>query len=318
MKRALITLGLSTWLAVSAQAQDYKTQQVKIVVPTGAGTIADTVTRVMAQELSKRLNQTFYVEDRPGANGILAARLVASANPDGTTFVVGNVSTHAANEFLFKKLGYSPEKDFMPVSLVGTVPQVVVVSNSLPAKTFEQFVKLAKEKPGKLNAAFGSSLTAVAMDAITHAAGIKTLQVPFTATPQALNEIMAGRVDVMVADLGVTKSLIDGGKIRPLLTAMTERSPLLPNLPSFTDAGLPKYDFAGWFGWYAPKGTPPQAIKRVADTIHIVTQDKALQEKFAKYGVSLIGGGPDVLAKFVSSQRTMYQKLIKDAGIPMQ
>lgn len=320
MKKFWIIAALATVAAaiVPAQAQDYKTRQVKIVVPTGAGTIADTVTRVMAQELSKRLNQTFYVEDRVGANGIVAARAVASAAPDGTTFIVGNVSTHAANEFLFKKLDYSPENDFTPVSLVGTVPQVLVVSNSLPVKTFQELVKLAKDKPGKLNFASGSSLTIVVLDAVTHAADIKVVQVPFNATPPALNEIMAGRVDGMVADLGVTKSLIDAGKIRPLLTTMSERSPLLPNIPSFPDVGMPKYDFAGWFGWYAPKGTPPEAIKRVSDMLHAITQDKDLQEKLAKFGVSLIGGGPDVLAKFVGNQRAMYKTLIKAAGIEMQ
>jgi tripartite-type tricarboxylate transporter receptor subunit TctC len=321
MKRIWISLALVAGLAVAAsaaQAQDFKTRQVRIVVPTGAGTIADVVARVMAKELSERLNQTFFVEDRVGANGIVAARAVASSPPDGTTFIVGNVSTHAANEFLFKKLDYDPQKDFVPVALVGSIPQVLVVSNELPAKTFADFVKLAKEKPGKLNFASASSLTIVAMDAITHAAGIETVHVPFGATPQALNEMMAGRVDAMVADLGVTKALIDAGKIRPILTTMSERSPLLPDVPAFPDVGLPKYDFEGWFGWYAPKGTPPEAIERVTKALHDAAMTKENKENLAKYGVFLIGGGPAELEKFVAGQRAMYRDLIKQAGIEMQ
>jgi tripartite-type tricarboxylate transporter receptor subunit TctC len=302
----------------SAFAQDYHTRTVKIVVPTGAGTIADIVTRVMAQDLAKLYDQPYIVEDKPGANGIIGARTVASADPDGTTYIVGNVSTHAANEFLFKSLPYDPEKDFTPVALVGTVPHVLVVSPNLPVKTYAEFVRLAKEKPGKLNFASGSSLTQVAMEVIKHGAGIKTLYVPFKSTPQAVTEMLAGRIDVMVADFGVAKPLIDSGKLRPLLVASSTRSSLLPDVPAFPEVGLPKVDIIGWFGWFAPKGTPKAAVDRVYKGLKKATDNKDNQTKLAAYGVSLTGVGPQGLEKFRAEQRGMYQHLIKQAGIKPQ
>jgi tripartite-type tricarboxylate transporter receptor subunit TctC len=319
MKTRLLSLAFASLIcAAGAFAQGYKTQTVKIVVPTGAGTIADIVTRVMAQDLAKQLDQTFIVEDKAGANGIIGAQSVATAPPDGTTFIVGNVSTHAANEFLFKSLPYDPEKDFTPVALVGFVPHVLVVSESLPVKTYADFVKLAKEKPGKLNFASGSSLTQVAMEVIKHGAGIETLYVPFKSTPQAMTEMLAGRIDVMVADFGVAKPLIDSGKIRPLLVASSSRSPLLPNIPAFPEVGLPKIDIIGWFGWFAPKGTPKEAVNRVYEGLKKASANKDYQEKLASYGVSLTGQSPEQLEKFRAEQRSMYQRLVKEAGIAPQ
>jgi len=319
MKRRLLSLAFAGLICVTgAFAQGYKTQTVKIVVPTGPGTIADIVTRVMALDLAKQLDQTFIVEDKAGANGIIGAQSVATAPPDGTTYIVGNVSTHAANEFLFKSLPYDPEKDFAPVALVGSVPHVLVVSDALPVKTYADFVKLAKEKPGKLNFASGSSLTQVAMEVIKHGAGIETLYVPFKSTPQAMTEMLAGRIDVMVADFGVAKPLIDSGKIRPLLVASSSRSALLPNIPAFPEVGLPKIDIIGWFGWFAPKGTPKEAVNRIYEGLKKAAANKDYQEKLASYGVSLTGEGPEQLEKFRAEQRSMYQHLVKEAGIQPQ
>lgn len=320
MKKIMASLILIAGMAAASDgfAQDYLTQPIKIIVPTGAGTIADTVARLMSQDLAARLKQPFVVEDRVGANGVVAARYVAGQPPDGTTFIVGNVSTHAADEFLYHNLGYDPQKDFAPVSLVGYVPQVLVVSNNLPVKTFADFVKLAKQKPGSLNFASASSLTVVAMDVITHGMGIETVNVPFGATPQALNEMMAGRIDAMVVDLGVSKSLIDAGKIRPLLVTMSERSPLLPNLPSLPEVGLAKLDIEGWSGWFAPKGTPPAALNRISDGLRTAAANQDYRNKMSALGFYLTGGGPEELTRFVAQQRAMYQQLIKEAGIPME
>lgn len=320
MKKILLSLLLiaSVTAATDVFAQDYLTEPVKVIVPTGAGTIADIVARLMSQDLAARYKQPFVVEDRVGANGVIAARYVAGQPPDGTTFIVGNVSTHAADEFLYHNLGYDPQKDFAPVALVGYVPQVLVVSNNLPAKTFADFVNLAKQKPGTLNFASASSLTVVAMDVITHGMGIDTVNVPFGATPGALNEMMAGRIDAMVVDLGVSKALIDAGKIRPLLVTMSERSPLLPNVPAFPEVGLPKLDIEGWSGWFAPKATPPAAIDRISKGLRDATANPDYRNKMSALGFYLTGGGPEDLAKFVTQQRAMYQQLIKEAGIPME
>lgn len=316
MKLRILALVLAGLCCVNGVlAQDYKTRPVKVVVPTGPGTIADTVTRVMTQDLSNQFGQTFIVDNKVGANGVIGAGFVASAAPDGTTLIVGNVSTHAANEFMYAKLPYDPEKDFTPVALVGTVPHVLVVSENLPVKTYADLIKLAKEQPGKLNFASGSSLTVVAMEVIKNGAGIDALHVPFRATPQAATEMLAGRIDVMVTDFGVAKPFIDSGKMRPILVTMSERSPLLPGIPAFPEVGLPKLDIVGWFGWFAPKNTPEGAITRIYDGLRKATANKDYQDKLAVLGVSLSAGSPAELEKFRLQQRSMYQTLIKEAGI---
>lgn len=316
MKLRIFVAALAGYCCLTvASAQDYATRPVKIVVPTGPGTIADTVTRIMAQDLSSQLGQTFIVDNKVGANGVIGAGFVAAATPDGTTLIVGNVSTHAANEFLYAKLPYDPETDFTPVALVGTVPHVLVVSEKLPVKTYADLVKLAKDQPGKLNFASGSSLTVVAMEVIKRGAAIDALHVPFRATPQAATEMLAGRIDVMVTDFGVAKPYIDSGKMRPILVTMSERSPLLPGIPAFPEVGLPKLDIVGWFGWFAPKNTPEAAITRIYEGLRKATANKDYQDKLAVLGVSLTARGPRELEQFRLQQRSMYQTLIKEAGI---
>ncbi len=305
-------------LPPAAFSQSYTSRPARFVVSTGPGTITDTVTRLIAQDLQDQLSQTFVVENRVGANGAIAARYVASATPDGLTFLVGNVSTHAANDFLYKSPTYNSRKDFDAVGLFGTVPQVLIVPKDSPAKTFADLVKLSKDKAGGLNFATASSLAIVVTDAITHAAGINNTLIPFDATPQAINEMMAGRVDAIVLDLGVAKSFIDSGAVRSLLVTLPERSSLLPDVSSFADVGLPKMVIEGWFGLFAPKGVPQQAIDRLAAAIHAAATRESNEKKMAVYGTLLSGMGPKEFSTFVDDQRALYQKLIKDAAIQIE
>jgi tripartite-type tricarboxylate transporter receptor subunit TctC len=299
-------------------AQSYKSRPIRFIVSTGPGTITDTVTRLIAQDLQDQLGQTIVVENRVGANGAIAARYVASASPDGLTFLVGNVSTHAANDFLYKTPTYNSQKDFVSVGLFGTVPQVLIVPKESPAKVFGDLVKLSKEKAGGLNFATASSLAIVVTDAITHAADINTTLIPFDATPQALNEMLAGRVDAIVLDLGVAKSFIEAGTVRALLVTLPDRTKLLPDVPSFADVGLPKLVIEGWFGLFGPTGTPQQAIDRLAAGIQTAANRETNQQKMAVYGTLLSGMGPKEFTSFVDDQRSLYQRLIKVAAIQIE
>jgi tripartite-type tricarboxylate transporter receptor subunit TctC len=312
---AFVSAACSLFISGPAPAQAYLTQPVKIVVPTGPGSIADTVTRLIAQGLSTQLSQPFIVENRVGANGIVGADAVAKAPADGTTMIVGNVSTHAINAALYAKLPYDPVRDFSPVSLVGFVPYILVVADGVPAKNIAELLELARSRPGKLTYATGSAPSIVAMEMIKRAAGVDVLQVNYKTVPQGMIDVLSGRIDMMVADTGVAIPQIRTGKVRAVLTAASARTPLLPDVPSLTEAGLPKLDVLGWWGWYAPAGTPPAAVNRVYEALVKVTGQKPLQERVAEFGAELRGGSPAELTAFTHQQSAMYARIIKEAGI---
>ena len=298
-----------------ASAQAYLTQPVRLVVPTGPGSVADTVTRLIAQGLTTQLSQSFIVENKVGANGIVGADAVAKAAPDGTTLIVGNVSTHAINAALYPKLPYDPVKDFAPISLVGFVPYVLVVPEGTGAKSPGELLSQAKAQPGKLTYATGSAPSIVAMEMIKRAAGIDVLQINYKTVPQGLADVLAGRIDMMVADTGVAIPQIKSRKVRALLTVASGRTALLPEVPSLPEAGLPKLDVIGWWGWYAPAGTPPAAIARVHQAIVKVTAQEDLRKRVAEFGAELKGGSPAELTAFTHDQSAMYVRIIKEAGI---
>jgi len=315
--KSLLALGL--WLAsMTATAQPYVTQPIKLVVPTGPGSIADTVTRLIGQALSQQLEQPIVVENKVGANGIIGADAVAKAAPDGLTLIVGNVSTHAINAAMYDKLPYDPVRDFAPVSLVGFVPYVLVVGEGVTAKTVADVLALARAQPGKLTYASGSAPSIVAMELIKRAAGIDVLQVNYKTVPQGLMDVISGRIDMQVADTGVAIAHIRTGKVRPLMSVSSQRTTLLPEVPSLADAGLPKVDVIGWWGWYAPAGTPPPAIARLHEAIVKVTAQQALRERVAGFGAELKGGSPAELVAFTREQSALYARLIKEAGIKPQ
>ena len=312
---ALLLAASGLALAHPARAQAYLTQPVKVVVPTGPGSIADTVTRLIGQGLSVQLSQPVIIENRVGANGIVGADAVAKAPADGTTLIVGNVSTHAINAALYPKLPYDPVRDFAPVSLVGFVPYILVVADSVPAKNAAELLALARSSPGKLTYATGSAPSIVAMEMIKRAAGVDVLQVNYKTVPQGMTDVLSGRIDMMVADTGVAMPQIRTGKVRAILTAASARTALLPDVPSLPEAGLPKLDVLGWWGWYAPAGTPSAAIQRMYEALVKVTGQKALQERVAEFGAELRGGSPADLTAFTQQQSAMYARIIKEAGI---
>ena len=299
----------------TALAQAYLTQPLRLVVPTGPGSIADTVTRVIGNALSQQLSQPVVVENKVGANGIIGAEAVAQAAPDGTTLIVGNVSTHAMNAALYSKLPYDPVRDFAPVSLVGFVPYTLVVGAGVPARNMAELTALARARPGKLTYATGSAPSLVTMEMINRASGIDVLQVGYKTVPQGLTDILAGRIDMMVADTGAAIPHIRSGKLRALLVATSARSPLLPEVPSLPEVGLPKLDMVGWWGWFAPAGTPEAAIVRLYEALAKVTARKDLREQVAGFGAELKGGTPAELKAFTQQQSEMYARMIKEAGI---
>lgn len=299
----------------AAFSQAYLTQPIRLVVPTGPGSVADTVTRLLGSALAQELSQAVVIENKVGANGIIGAETVAQAAPDGTTLIVGNLSTHAMNSALYSKLPYDPVRQFTPVSLVGFVPYVLVVGTHVPAQNMAELAAQARAQPGKLTYATGSAPSIVTMEMIKRAAGMDVLQVNYKTVPLGLTDVMAGRIDMMVADTGTAIPQIRAGKVRAIVLATAARSPLLPEVPSLPEAGLPRLDMVGWWGWFAPAGTPEAALTRLSEALAKIAARKDLRDKVAGFGAELKGSTPAELRTFTQQQTEMYARMIKEAGI---
>ncbi len=306
---------VSLCVAANAFAQAYPAKPVRLIVPTGPGSISDTVTRQVAQSLTPLLGQPFIVENRVGANGIIGAEAVAKSPGDGYTILMGNFSTHAANPALYAKLPYDPVRDFTPIAQTGRIPYVLIVNANVKATNFAELVALAKAQPGKLTYATGSAPSIVGMEAIKRAAGIDVLQVPYKTVPQAVPDLMAGQVDMIVADLGTTGVHIKSGKLRAIAAVTSARTPLLPDVPAIGELGIGGLDVVGWLGWFAAAGMPKDAVDRLHDALRQVLAPKEVRERGALLGIEVITTSPAELAAFTNEQLALWGRLIKEAGI---
>ncbi len=313
--RAGIALTVYLIASVNVFAQGYPSKPVRLVVPTGPGSISDTVTRQVAQSLTTLLGQTFLVENRVGANGIIGAETVAKAPGDGYTILMGNFSTHAANPALYAKLPYDPVRDFTPIAQTGRIPYVLIVNPNVKATDFAGLVALAKAQPGKLTYATGSAPSIVGMESIKRAAGIDILQVPYKTVPQAVPDVIAGQVDMIVADLGTTGAHLKSGKLRAIATVTSARTPLLPDIPAIGELGIGGLDVVGWMGWFASSGMPKDAVDRMHDALRQVLAPNDVREKGALLGIEIITTSPAELAAFTNEQLALWGRLIKEAGI---
>ncbi len=312
---ARVGIALALLVSSHALAQAYPSKPVRLVVPTGPGSISDTVTRQVAQSLTTLLGQPFVVENRVGANGIIGAEVVAKASGDGYTILMGNFSTHAANPALYAKLPYDPVRDFTPIAQTGRIPYVLIVNANLKATNFAELVALAKARPGKLTYATGSAPSIVGMESIKRAAGIDVLQVPYKTVPQAVPDVIAGQVDMIVADLGTTGTHLKSGKLRAIATVTSARTPLLPDIPAIGELGIGGLDVVGWMGWFASSGMPKDAVDRMHDALRQVLAPNDVREKGALLGIEVITTSPAELAAFTNEQLALWGRLIKEAGI---
>jgi tripartite-type tricarboxylate transporter receptor subunit TctC len=310
-----LVLALASLTASAAWAQNYPTKPIKMLVPFAAGSGTDAVARITAQHLSQALGQQVVVDNKPGANGAIAAQEAARAAPDGYTLFMTTNTTHSANPSLMKKIPYDPVKDFAPVSRMGNLPFMLVVNNNLPVKSVKDLIAWAKANPGKLTYGSGNSTGIVSGATFTRMAGIEAVHVPYKSTPPALTDLVGGQISMMFVDFGAGIAHVSGGKIRALAVTTAKRSALVPDLPSMAEAGLPGFDITSWNGVFAPAKTPPEIIKRLnAELVKIVAKPE-VKEQFAKIGFDSFTSTPEELAAFVQSELVKWGKMIKDAGI---
>ena len=312
-----VTLTTCVLVAGAASAQpNYPSKAIRYVVPFPAGGPLDIVARAIGQDLNKAWNQPVIIDNRPGAGGNIGADYVAKAAPDGYTILMGAVSTHAINPTLYSKLPYDPIKDFAPVTLITSVPNVLVVHPSLPVKTVKDLIALAKARPGQLNFASGSTGSAghLAGELFNSMAGVQMTHIPYKGAAPAVIDLIAGHVSLMFDNLASALPNIKAQRVRAIAVTTLTRSPLLPNVPTISESGLKGFDVSTWFGIFAPAGTPPELVNKLNVEVVRILHTNEMRERLAALGAEPAGNKPDEFLAFIKAEIPKYAKVIKASG----
>lgn len=318
MKRAFIA-GIASacvgLFATAAGGAEYPVRPIRIVVPFPPGGTSDILTRLIGEKLAAALGQSIVVDNRPGAGGVIATNIVAKANPDGYTVYMTFVS-HAINPFVYAKLPYDTEKDFLPVALFAVTPNVVVVTPSLPANSIKELIALAKARPGQINYASAgvgtnSHLSAEMLNAMT---GIRMVHVPYKGAPQANADVASGTVSVHMPSMPVAMPLIKAGRLKAIAVTSTKRSPALPNVPTVAET-VPGYESLAWYGLIVPKGTPSAVVARLSGEVKTALARPDLAESFSVQGAEPIYRTPPEFGTWIRTELKRWGQAVKAAGV---
>jgi len=315
---AVLALVFAGFVSAASAQTAYPNRTITLVLPFAAGSGTDTTTRIISQHLAVALGVGIVVDNKPGANGMIAATYVARAAPDGYTLFVTTNTTHSANPFLLKTLTYDPVKDFTPIARTGDLPFMLVVNPDLPAESVAELVAYGKTNPGKLTYASGSSSGIVSGATFAHNAGIDMLHVPYKSSPPALNDVIGGRISMIFIDVLTGLPHVNGNALRALAVTTKDRSPLMPNLPSMQEAGVPDFDITSWQGYFAPANTPKEIVARLSAEIRKIIEKPEIKAQLATLGMDAFSGTPEQLGTFVGEQLVLWERLIKNAGIEKQ
>ena len=298
-----------------AQATNYPTKPVTIVVPFSPGGATDIMSRTLAERLKNRLGHPVIVENKPGAGTMIASEYVAKAAPDGHTVLLAASSLGIAPS-LYAKVNYDPVKDFTPISLVASVVHVLSVHPSVPAKNVAELVTWVKANPTKAN--YGSvgagTSTHLESELFNTMAGVKMEHVPYKGSAPALLDLVSGNINVMFDAYASSKPFINDNRIRLLAVTTAQRSKLLPNVPTVAESGLPGYEAMPWLGFVAPAGTPAPIVNKFHAELMEVLKEPAVQEKFQSLGLEIIGNNPAEFADFIKKDIVKWGKVVKDSG----
>ena len=312
---AALLAGALTALGLAAKAETYPSRVITMIVPFAAGSGTDAVARVFAQELGAALKGNVVVENRAGASGAIAASYVARAAPDGYTLFVTTNTSHSANPSLLKSINYDPVRDFTPIVRGGNLPFMLVVDPKLPVKTVPELVAYAKANPGKLTYAYGNSTGIVASETFKSRAGIDVLKVPYKSTPPAITDVVGGRISFMFVDLTSGMSMVRSGGMRALAVTTSERSAILPDLPSMFESGVRDFDITSWNGIFGPANMPKDVVEKLNAEMTKIIARPDVRARLAEMGFDAFASTPAELDAFVKAQLVTWTKLIKEAGI---
>jgi tripartite-type tricarboxylate transporter receptor subunit TctC len=311
----ILTAGAAALFGPALHAENYPSKPITLVAVFGPGSASDTICRVIAQPLGVALKETVIVEDRPGANGALAALYVAHAAADGHTLLMATNSPLSAVPFLMRNVSYDPVKDFTPVTRVGSFTLMLVVNPSVPAKTVKELIEYAKDHPGKLSFASANTSGIVAGETLKHWAEIDMLHVPYKSSPPAIQDVLAGRVSMMFTDLTTGLPHVRSGALRALAVTRLARSSLIPELPTLDEAGVTGFDMDSWAGIVAPAHTPAAIVTQLNTELRKIIDSPDIKSTLGKVGFEAFSSSPREFDNFINVQLGKWGKMVKDAGI---
>lgn len=313
---ALATLALAPIAPAYAQDASYPTRAIKILVPYPPGGFNDTLARTIGAKLQAAWGQPVVVENRPGGNTLIGTEAAARSPADGYTIFVTPFA-FAVNQSIFKKLPYDPVKDFAPITLAATTPNILVVNPSLGVNTVKELIARAKEKPGALNYAStgtGSS-NHLSMELFKQMAGVDITHVPYKGSAPAVTDLIGGQVGLMFDNVPNIINQVKAGRLKALAVTTKEKSPHVPDLPTVSEAGVPGYEVTVWFGFAAPAGTPRPILDKLNTEIVKSLRMADVREKFSAQGVDVVGSSPEQFAAYLRQQMDLWAKVVKAAGV---
>jgi len=315
---SLLVSGMALTASVQAQTA-YPTKPIKMIVPFAPGGTTDIVARVVADRMGKELGQSVIVENRGGGGGSIGATAISKADPDGYTIGVSTVSTHAVNPACNPKLGYDPLTDFVPITNMARTPNVLTVNLKFPAQDFRQYLDHVKKNPGKLN--YGTSGTCSIQHMVGEqfkaSTGTFILHIPYRGAGPALNDLLAGQVDMMFDNLPSSMSHIQAGKLRPLAIAWNKRLDLLPNVPTFAELGLKQVNDPAWYGLVAPPKTPEDVVKKLHAAVVKALNAPEVRERLIASGAEPVGNAPAEHAAEIRTELEKMKNLVNKQGIKL-
>jgi tripartite-type tricarboxylate transporter receptor subunit TctC len=316
MVRRLLTVLTLSLLPTPAAAQDFPAKPIKLIVPFPAGGPNDIIARIVGQRMSELTKQPVIIDNRGGQGGTLGTDAVAKANPDGYTIGIVNCGALAINQSM-EKVPYETLKDLAPVTLVVTVPEMLVVAGNVPAKNMSELVALAQAQPGKLNFASTGpgSLPHLAGELLKLTAKIDIVHVPYRGAAPAINDLLGQQVQMTFLDLPAILPHIRSGTLKPIALGTSERAPTAPDVPTTFELGMPALRIENWYGMVAPAATPPAVIAALNKITTTALADPAVKEKLAEQGLTTVGNSPEQFRDYIAAETTKWAKVIKDAGI---
>ena len=314
--RMLTLVAMSILVVGAVSAQSWPTKPIKYIVPFAPGGSTDILGRIVAEKLSVALGQPVVVENKPGAGGGLGADFTAKAAPDGYTIMGGTISTHAINASLYSNLPYDPVKDFVAVTLLARVPNMLVINPDVPAKTVAELLALMKANPNKYTFASAGNGTSqhLSGELFKSMAGVQMQHIPYKGSRPALQDVVGGQVTMTFDNITTAWPLAKGGKLRALAVTTAKRSAIAPEIPTLAEAGLIGFEVGSWQGVFAPAGTPPEIVKRLNVEIVKILNLPDVKEKLFALGAEPVGDTPEQFAAFVKSEVAKWSDVVKKSG----
>jgi tripartite-type tricarboxylate transporter receptor subunit TctC len=319
LRRSLLLISALT-LCAGAHAQSYPSRPVRMVIPLAPGGVTDAMGRLLALKFNEAWGQPVIPENRPGGAGMIASEVVAKANADGHTMLLGNINTHGINPSLYPKMPYDPVKDFAPITLLVTVPNLLLVNPGVPAKSVQELIALAKSKPGVINASSPGNGTSGHMGVAVFSAmsGARINHVPYKGPAPALQAVISGETQMVFDTVFQALPNVKAGRVRALGVSVPQRTSLAPEIPTIAEQGLSGFNVSPWFALFSTAGTPQSVIHKIhAETLKVMSSAE-VSERLQSQGLKIETGSPQELERYVKSEIARWAKVVKEAGIKIE